>query len=55
MENKKQPKWLKDKEEANKPKEDVVFVGEMCASGVIDGKLPNGQEYLWYKRRPEPK
>ena len=54
MENKKIPQWVKDKAEANKPKETVEFVGEMGASGIVDGKLPNGEEYLWYKRRPNP-
>ena len=33
------------------PEEPLVFVGEMGADGVIDGKLPNGEEYGWYKRR----
>lgn len=51
MENKKIPQWVKDKENLNKSLEDVEFVGEMGVSGVIDGKLPNGQPYTW-KRLP---
>jgi hypothetical protein len=49
--NKKIPQWVKDKAEANKPKEEVVFIGEMGVAGVIDGKLPNGNLYTW-KRLP---
>lgn len=26
-------------------------VGQMGVSAVIDGKLPNGEEYTWKKRR----
>lgn len=55
MNNKKKPQWLQDKLEANQPKEAVTFVGEMGAAGVVDGKLPNGDIYAWYMRRPDPK
>lgn len=54
MKNKKIPQWVNDKADATAPKETVEFVGEMGASGVVDGKLPNGEQYLWYKRRPNP-
>ena len=47
----KKPKWLEDKAEANKPKEEVTFIGEMGVDYVKDGKLPNGELYLWKKRR----
>lgn len=50
-ENKKKPKWLDDKIEANKPKDDVIFVGEFGVDYVKDGKLPNGDDYEWKKRR----
>ena len=33
------------------PEEPLVFIGEPGADGVIDGLLPNGEPYLWYKRR----
>lgn len=29
----------------------IVMVGAMGASGVSDGKLPDGNDYLWVKRR----
>ncbi len=47
------PKWVQDRKEANQPKEVVEFVGADKTSGVIDGKLPNGEPYLWVKRRSE--
>ena len=31
--------------------EPLVFIGEMGVAGVVDGLLPNGEEYGWYKRR----
>ena len=49
---KQQPKWVKDKEALRTHVEEpLVFVGEMGADGVIDGLLPNGELYGWYKRR----
>lgn len=49
---KKQPKWVQDKLALQQqPEESLVFVGEPGADGVIDGLLPNGEPYLWYKRR----
>lgn len=45
------PKWLEEKVEANKPKEEVTFVGKMGVDYVKNGKLPNGELYLWKKRR----
>jgi hypothetical protein len=46
------PQWVKDKEALQKHVEvPPVFIGEMGADGVIDGLLPNGEVYGWYKRR----
>ena len=46
------PKWVEEREALkHHVEEPLVFVGEMGADGVIDGKLPNGEEYGWYKRR----
>ena len=52
MTSKQQPSWV-DAREALRThvEEPLVFVGEMGADGVIDGLLPNGEEYGWYKRR----
>lgn len=49
---KQNPQWVKDREllkTAVEPK--LEFVGKMGADGVVDGLLPNGEPYLWYKRR----
>lgn len=35
--------------------DNIVYVGAMGANVVVDGQLPNGDEYGWYKRRPNPK
>lgn len=43
------PKWLEHKEQI-KHDEKIVFVGEMGVSGIIDGKLPNGEPYEWSKK-----
>ena len=43
------PKWLEHKEQI-KHDEQIVFVGEMGVSGVINGKLPNGEPYEWSKK-----
>ena len=52
MTSKQQPSWVEAREALRKHVEEpLVFVGEMGADGVIDGKLPNGNEYEWYKRR----
>jgi hypothetical protein len=49
---KRQPSWVEEREALKQHVEEtLVFVGEMGADGVIDGKLPNGEEYGWYKRR----
>lgn len=46
------PKWVQDKLKLNSTKlEEVSFVGELGADGVVNGKLPNGDDYLWAKRR----
>lgn len=31
--------------------DDIIMIGAMGASGVVDGKLPDGNDYLWVKRR----
>lgn len=49
---KKVPKWVLDKEKLNTTvRESVEIIGQMGAAGVIDGKLPNGEAYLWFKRK----
>lgn len=49
---KQKPKWVEDREALRQQVEEpLVFIGERGADGVIDGKLPNGEPYLWYKRR----
>lgn len=49
---KQKPKWVEDKEAlSNKVEEPLVWIGEQGADGVIDGLLPNGELYGWYKRR----
>ena len=46
------PKWVQTKERLNSTElEPVEFVGEMGAAGVVDGKLPNGELYTWFKRK----
>ena len=45
----KTPKWVENKNKI-KHDEEIVFVGEMGVSGVIDGKLPNGEVYEWSKK-----
>ena len=47
------PQWVKDKEalRTNTP-EIIIVVGKMGVSGVIDGKLPNGETYHRNKRQP---
>jgi hypothetical protein len=52
MTSKRQPSWVEAREALrNHVEEPLVFVGERGADGVIDGLLPNGEEYGWYKRR----
>jgi hypothetical protein len=52
MTSKPQPSWVEAREALRKHVEEpLVFVGERGADGVIDGLLPNGEEYGWYKRR----
>ena len=49
---KKQPSWVEEREALKQlVEEPLIFVGEMGVDGVIDGKLPNGEPYGWYKRR----
>jgi hypothetical protein len=46
------PQWVKDHESIKAMEEEpLIWVGERGADGVIDGLLPNGKPYLWYKRR----
>jgi hypothetical protein len=46
---KKTPKWIEIKN-AIKHDEQIEFVGQLGADGVIDGKLPNGEDYEWSKK-----
>lgn len=48
------PKWVEYKENI-KHDEDIIFIGESGAAGVIDGKLPNGEEYEWSKKNRKHK
>lgn len=49
---KQKPKWVEDRERLNAVEEESLeFIGPMGADGVVDGLLPNGEEYGWYKRR----
>ena len=46
------PKWVQEKERLNSTaQEPVEFIGEMGATGVVDGMLPNGEPYTWFKRK----
>ena len=46
------PQWVKDHERIKAMEaEPLIWVGDMGADGVIDGLLPNGEPYTWYKRR----
>jgi hypothetical protein len=52
MTSKPVPQWVKDKKALQKHiEEPAVFIGKMGSDGVIDGLLPNGEPYGWYKRR----
>ena len=52
MTSEKQPSWVEAREALRKHVEEpLLFVGERGADGVIDGLLPNGEPYGWYKRR----
>jgi hypothetical protein len=45
MTSKPRPSWVEAREALrNHVEEPLVFVGERGADGVIDGKLPNGEE-----------
>lgn len=50
-------KHLKDKANitAEIVDDNIVYVGAMGANIVLDGKLPNGNEYGWTKRRGDKK
>lgn len=46
------PKWVIVKQNLNSTINDpLVFVGDLGAAGIVDGKLPNGVAYTWTKRR----
>lgn len=46
------PKWVQDKEKLNSTvQEPVEIVGLMGVAGIVDGKLPNGEAYTWFKRK----
>jgi hypothetical protein len=52
MTSKPRPSWVEQREALRQHREEpLVFVGERGADGVIDGLLPNGELYGWYKRR----
>ena len=43
--------WLEEKEKIkNQEPEELIFIGEPGADGVINGKLPNGEDYDWSKQ-----
>lgn len=50
---KKTSTWVDKKKEINDDKHDEIleFVGELGVDFVKDGKLPNGDDYTWKKRR----
>ena len=49
---KQKPKWVEDREALKSiVEEPLEFIGERGVAGVIDGLLPNGEPYTWYKRR----
>ena len=49
---KQKPKWVETRESLKAMEEEpLVFIGEPGADGVINGLLPNGEPYTWYKRR----
>jgi len=46
------PQWVEIKESlSNLEDEPLIFIGKPGADGVVDGLLPNGEPYTWYKRR----
>ena len=48
----KRPKWVEDREAIrNHVEEPLVFIGERGVAGVVNGLLPNGEPYTWFKRR----
>ena len=49
---KQKPQWVLERERLNKTQHEVpIFIGKMGADGVKDGKLPNGEPYVYSKRR----
>lgn len=49
---KQKPQWVEDRERLKAVEEEpLVFIGQPGADGVIDGLLPSGEPYGWYKRR----
>lgn len=46
------PKWVLEKQRIQAQEPEVLeFVGELGATGVINGKLPNGDTYDYLKKR----
>lgn len=46
------PNWVLEKQRIHEqPAEELEFVGQLGVAGVIDGKLPNGDEYDYIKKR----
>jgi hypothetical protein len=48
--DKKTPKWVLEKGKSYLP-DTIIFVGATETKIIKDGKLPNGDPYLWKKRR----
>lgn len=46
------PKWVLEKQrlQSEQP-EELVMVGELGVAGIVDGKLPNGDDYDYLKKR----
>lgn len=44
------PQWIKNKYKIKEThKEEIIFIGELGVDAVTDGKLPNGEPYVWSK------
>ena len=41
--------WVLEKQRIISRNEKLEFVGKLGVDGVIDGKLPNGEDYEWKK------
>jgi hypothetical protein len=46
------PKWVLEKQRLQAEEPEVLeFVGQLGVAGVVDGKLPNGDDYDYKKKR----